>query len=84
MKRLGFVLLLAFGIALWATACGEEEGPGEEAGRKFDEAIDRLRDAGDGPMEQLGEDIDEALEDARKALDEAVEDARKAAKDARR
>jgi hypothetical protein len=83
MKRLGFVLLLVCGIALWASACSEE-GPGEKAGRQLDEAIDKLRDAGDGPLERLGEDLDEALEDAEEALDAAVEDARKAAKDARR
>ena len=83
MKYRYVIFLLIGALAIWATACSEE-GPAEKAGRQFDDAVDKLRDAGDGPVEQVGESIDEAIEDMQDALDEVMENARKASKEAQR
>jgi len=82
MRFVGIFLMTA-GLMLGSTACSEE-GPAEKAGRHFEEAVDDLRDAGDGPLERLGEDIDEAIDEAGEALDDAVDKARKAVKNADR
>lgn len=57
--RLALSALLAFGVL----AC-KEEGKAEKAGRKFDEAIEKLRHGDEGAVEKAGRKMDEALEDA--------------------
>ena len=57
--RLALSALLALGVF----AC-KEEGKAEKAGRKFDEAIEKLRHGDEGAVEKAGRKMDEALEDA--------------------
>jgi hypothetical protein len=59
-------LVLAGLLALTATgltACEKKQGPGERAGEKIDEAVDKVKDAIDpkGPAEKAGEKVDKAL-----------------------
>ena len=80
MKRfmaLGICLCLALGVA----GC-REEGPAEKAGRKVDDAVDRLRYGDEGALEKAGREFDEKLEEAVEAVEDSVKEAREAIADA--
>ena len=79
MIRRMILVVAALALLVGVGAC-KEEGPGERMGKRFDEAVDDLRDAGDGPFERLGESLDEAIDDTQEAIDEAVERAKQAAR----
>jgi hypothetical protein len=74
-------LVLAAALALTATAC-REEGPAEKAGRKMDEAFDKLRHGDEGAVERAGRKLDEAIEDAGDEIEDTVDDLREEAADA--
>jgi hypothetical protein len=59
---------MAFGVA----AC-REEGAAEKAGRKFDEAVEKLRHGDEGPLEKAGRKFDEKVEEFRESAADAVE-----------
>ena len=63
---LAWVALLGLG------ACGEE-GAVERAGKKLDDAVDKLTHPNEGALEKLGRKTDEALDDAKEAIEEAAE-----------
>ncbi len=65
------VLALALALAL-GLGC-REEGVAENAGRKLDEAVEKLQHPDEGPLEKLGRKTDEALDDAKEAVEEATE-----------
>jgi hypothetical protein len=65
------LLCLALAIAVLAAGACREEGVAEEAGRKLDEAIEKLQHPNEGPLEKLGRKTDEALEDAKEAAEDA-------------
>ena len=67
-------VVLLVGLALLAAlgAC-REEGAAEKAGRKLDEAVERLTDPDEGALEKLGREADEAIEDAKRRVEEAQE-----------
>ena len=70
MSRLAIgalVLVLALGLSC------REEGAVEKAGRKLDEAVDKLQHPNEGPLEKFGRKTDEAFDDAKEAVEEAVE-----------
>jgi len=79
MKRPIAIAATSAALLLFA-ACGEE-GPGERAGRKVDETIERLRHGDEGTLEKAGRKADETLEEVEAAIEEADERVRKAAKD---
>ena len=70
---------IALALSLGMGAC-KEESPAERIGESFEEAVDELRDAGDGTFERLGESVDEAIETTQEAIDDAVESTKKAVK----
>jgi hyperosmotically inducible protein len=70
MRRLAVLLGLAVLVLLGAC---REEGAAEKAGRKLDEAVERLADPDEGALEELGRKADEALEDAKQAVEDATE-----------
>jgi hypothetical protein len=41
----------------------------EKAGEAVDEAVEDMKDAGQGPMERAGEDADEAVEKTKEAVE---------------
>ena len=75
--RLVLIAALAAGFA----AC-REEGSAERAGRKFDEAVEKLRHGDEGALEKAGRELDEAVEDAREAAEETAEEIREKTSDA--
>jgi hypothetical protein len=62
MTRLLPVLVTASALCVVSASC-HREGPAEEAGRKVDETIDKLKNPGEGPLEKTGRKIDEAVDD---------------------
>jgi gas vesicle protein len=66
-------LFLAAGLALAAAAC-KQEGPAEKAGRKMDEALEKLRHGDEGVVERTARKLDEALEEAGDEIEDAVDD----------
>jgi hypothetical protein len=64
---LGFAALLVTGVA----AC-HEEGAVEKAGKKLDDAVDKLTHPNEGPLQKLGRKTDEAIDDAKEAIDDAT------------
>ena len=76
-RSLGLRIVFSSLLAVGALAC-KEEGGAEKAGRKFDEAIDKLRHGDEGAVEKAGRKMDEALDDA----EEEIHDLRKQAADA--
>lgn len=73
-KALALRLALLIAIALGLAAC-REEGPGERAGRKVDEAVEKLRHGDEGALEKAGRKVDEAFDEAKEELDELREQA---------
>jgi len=71
-RPLALRLALSAALALGAVAC-KEEGPAEKAGRKMDEAVEKLRHGGEGSVEKAGRKMDEALEDAGDEIEELRE-----------
>jgi hypothetical protein len=71
-RPLALRLALSAALALGAIAC-KEEGPAEKAGRKMDEAVEKLRHGGEGSVEKAGRKLDEALEDAGDEIEELRE-----------
>ena len=65
-------LALVAALALAAFAC-KEEGGAEKAGRKFDEAIEKLQHGDEGVLEKAGRKLDEGVEELREDAAEAVE-----------
>lgn len=66
MTKLAACLVTAV-VALGALGC-REEGALEKAGRKVDEAIDKLQHGDESALERAGRKIDEAVEDAEEKL----------------
>jgi hypothetical protein len=64
--------LLALAALLGLGAC-RDEGAVEKAGKKLDDAVDKLTHPNEGPLEKLGRKTDEALDDAKEAIEEAAE-----------
>ena len=62
-------LLLASLAALALAGACHDEGAGAKAGRKLDEAIDKLKHPNEGPLEKLGRKTDEAIDDAKDAIE---------------
>jgi hypothetical protein len=62
-----FTLALALGLGC------REEGVAEKAGRKLDEAVEKLQHPDEGALEKLGRKTDEALDDAKAAVEDATE-----------
>jgi hypothetical protein len=60
-------------VALLGLGACREEGAVEKAGKKLDEAVDKLTHPNEGPLEKLGRKTDEAFDDAKEAVEEAVE-----------
>jgi hypothetical protein len=80
-RAIGIRIALAGALALGAVAC-RDEGPAEKAGRKFDDAIDKLRHGDEGALEKAGREAGEALEEAGEDAEEAIEDLREKTADA--
>ncbi|HEY8121479.1 MAG TPA: hypothetical protein VII78_09185 [Myxococcota bacterium] len=75
MKRsLLLRIALCGALALAAFAC-KEEGPTEKAGRKIDEAFEKLRHGDEGTVEKAGRKLDEAVEEAGDEIEELRKDA---------
>jgi hypothetical protein len=68
-RSLALRLALAAALSATALAC-REEGPAEKAGRKMDEAIDKLRYGDEGAIEKAGRKVDEAIESAGDEIEE--------------
>jgi hypothetical protein len=68
VKRWIGVLAVAC-LSLGILAC-KEEGPMEEAGQKFDDAVERIQHGDEGALEKAGRKTDEAVEDAEEDLRE--------------
>jgi len=62
----GLVATLVLLAAALAIAGCREEGATEKAGRKVDEAIDRIQHGDEGALERAGRKVDEAIEEAEK------------------
>jgi hypothetical protein len=71
-RSLALRLALAAALAGSALAC-REEGPAEKAGRKMDEAVDKLRYGDEGAIEKAGRKVDEAIEEAGDEIEELRE-----------
>ena len=67
-------VLLSAALVTSVLAC-REEGKAEKAGRKFDEAIEKLRHGDEGAVEKAGRKLDEALEGAADEVGELREKA---------
>jgi uncharacterized protein YjbJ (UPF0337 family) len=74
------VASVCFLLGLGGIGC-EKEGPAERAGKKLDQAAEKLKDTveevsselkGEGPAEKLGEKVDEAAESAKEKAKEAT------------
>ena len=61
------VLVMALGLGC------RDEGAVEKAGKKLDDAVDKLTHPNEGPLEKLGRKTDEAFDDAKEAIEEATE-----------
>lgn len=66
MRRL-ITIVAVFGLALGAVGC-KEKGAMEKAGEAVDEAVDDVKDMGQGPVERAGESVDEAAKKAKEAV----------------
>ena len=66
LVSVGLAIVLATGGATLLGGC-REKGPGEKAGEKVDNAMDKLEDKLDpkGPAEKAGRKIDKAIDDAK-------------------
>jgi hypothetical protein len=60
-------------VALVGLGGCRDEGAVEKAGKKLDEAVDKLTHPNEGPLEKLGRKTGEAFDDAKEAVEEAVE-----------
>ena len=65
-------VLLSAALVTSVLAC-REEGKAEKAGRKFDEAIEKLQHGDEGVLEKAGRKLDEGVEELREDAAEAVE-----------
>ena len=75
-------IALAAALALGgATAC-KKEGPAEKAGRKIDDAFDKLTHPNEGPIERAGRRVDEAFDDAKEDVRDRTEELKEKAADA--
>ena len=63
------VVGLALGLGLGVTAC-KKEGAMEQAGKKADEAVEKMKDVGTGAAQEAGKAVDEAADAAKKATEE--------------
>jgi hypothetical protein len=66
MRRL-ITIAAVLGLALGTVAC-KEKGAMEKAGEAVDEAVDDVKDMGQGPAERAGETMDEAARKAKEAV----------------
>lgn len=57
-KAIGVAILLAF-LAVGLTACGDDQGPAEEAGEDIDETMEGAGEE----MEEAGEEMEDAAEE---------------------
>jgi len=71
MRQVAFAVVIALLAAL--SGC-REEGAAEKAGRKLDEAVDKITHPNEGALEKLGRKTDEAIEDAKESLEEMGEE----------
>ncbi|MBM4381959.1 MAG: hypothetical protein FJ091_01195 [Deltaproteobacteria bacterium] len=81
MTRSRLALALITSLAIAGAAC-KEEGPAEKAGRKMDEAVDKLLHPNEGPIERAGREMDDAFDDAKDEIKDKVEDVREDVADA--
>lgn len=61
------------GLLLLEGGC-REEGPAEKAGRKVDEAVEKLKHGDEGTLEKAGRKLDEAVDEVGEAIEELGED----------
>ena len=54
-------MLFLFVVLLLGGACSEP-GPAEKAGKKVDEAVEKIKHGDEGPLEKAGRKMDESLE----------------------
>jgi hyperosmotically inducible protein len=73
---LRIALATTLGLAALAGIACKEEGKAEKAGRKMDEAFEKLRHGDEGAVERAGRKMGEALEDAGDEIDDALDDAK--------
>lgn len=59
-RMLGISLL--FAALLFGGACSEP-GPGEKAGKKIDETVEKIKHGDEGPLEKAGRKIDESIQE---------------------
>jgi uncharacterized protein YjbJ (UPF0337 family) len=82
MSRSRFAAFVSIALLAAAACACKEEGPAEKAGRKMDEAVDKLLHPNEGAVERAGRKLDEALDDAKDDLKDEIEDLREEAADA--
>ena len=72
MNTRWIALIVALCAVLSLTAC-KKEGKAEHAGRKLDEAVEKLRHGDEGALEKAGRKIDETADDLREKAADAIE-----------
>jgi len=70
--QLGLGLLIVGSLLIGGC---REEGPAEKAGRKVDEAVERLRHGDEGTLEKAGRKVDEAVDRLREGEPASLEKA---------
>lgn len=70
MKKIATIVLgttLIIGGMFLSTGC-ERQGPAEQAGKKIDQAVDKMKDVVNppGPAEKAGKELDRAITDKTK------------------
>ena len=70
MKKIATIVLgttLIIGGMFLSTGC-ERQGPAEQAGKKIDQAVDKMKDVVNppGPAEKAGKELDRAVTDKTK------------------
>lgn len=60
-------ILLGLCLTLSVGAC-RDEGAAEKAGRKIDEAVDKIQHGDEGALEKAGRKMDEAVDEAEEKL----------------
>lgn len=60
----GLLMVLAIGVSALAITGCSDDGAGEHAGEKMDQAVEDTKEAfdNDGPAENFGEEIDDAFD----------------------
>ncbi len=66
-----FFLLLASVLPFALTACGDSEGPAEQAGESIDQAAEQTEDTAEDAMDTMEEKAEEAGDSMEDAMDNA-------------